>query len=92
MAGAGEMRPALRSIAVTLAGGISAFVLAVPAVAWACAVCVGASAEDQGYFWGVLFLMTMPFLVAGSIGGWILYHYRRGRGTAVHSPAGRDLH
>ena len=92
MARAGEMRPARRSIAVTLAGGISAFSLAVPAVAWACAVCVGASAEDQGYFWGVLFLMAMPFLVAGSIGGWILYHYRRGRGTAFHSPAGRDLH
>ncbi|HXH13223.1 MAG TPA: hypothetical protein VNP04_26040 [Alphaproteobacteria bacterium] len=91
MARAGDARSAVRRIAVTVVGGISAFILAVPAAAWACAVCIGASAEDQGYFWGVLFLMATPFLVAGSIGGWILYHHRRGRGTAAHSPAGRDL-
>jgi hypothetical protein len=43
----------------------------------ACAVCVSGSAEDQGYFWGVLFLMSMPFTVGSLIGGWLLYHYHR---------------
>lgn len=51
---------------------------ALPTLAQACAVCVGSSAEDAGYFWGVLFLMAMPFAVGGLIGGWLWYHYRRG--------------
>jgi hypothetical protein len=38
---------------------------------------VGSSPEDVGYFWGVLFLMLMPFVVGGLLGGWLLYHYRR---------------
>jgi hypothetical protein len=46
-----------------------------PTVAQACAVCVGS--EDYGYFWGVLFLMSMPFIIGSSIGGWLLYIYRR---------------
>jgi hypothetical protein len=33
--------------------------------------------EDHGYFWGVLFLMSMPFIVGSSIGGWLLYSYGR---------------
>jgi hypothetical protein len=48
---------------------------AFPMLAHACAVCGGA--EDNGYFWGVLFLMSMPFTVGGLIGGWLLYRYRR---------------
>jgi hypothetical protein len=52
--------------------------LTLPTLAQACAVCVGSSPEDAGYFWGVLFLMSMPFAVAGLIGGWVWYHFRRG--------------
>jgi hypothetical protein len=26
---------------------------------------------------GILFLMVMPFTIAGSIGGWLFYKYRR---------------
>jgi hypothetical protein len=76
---------------MTFIGGISLLILAVPVVAQACAVCIGSAAEDQGYFWGVLFLMAMPFLVAGSIGGWLLYQYRRPRGTALPSSTGQEL-
>jgi hypothetical protein len=43
--------------------------------AYACAVCGGA--EDNGYFWGVLFLMSMPFAIGSFVGGWLLYSYRR---------------
>ncbi|MDQ3831447.1 MAG: hypothetical protein M3361_19555 [Candidatus Tectomicrobia bacterium] len=58
--------------------GSGLLVSALPTLAQACAVCVGSSPEDAGYFWGVLFLMAMPFAVGGLIGGWLWYHYRRG--------------
>ena len=54
--------------------GIGLIMSVLPTVAQACAVCVGS--EDPGYFWGVLFLMSMPFIVGSSIGGWLLYSYR----------------
>jgi hypothetical protein len=85
------MRAALRGTLLVLMGAAGWLTLALPAVAHACAVCVGASAEDQGYFWGVLFLMATPFLLAGSIGGWIVYHHRRPPQAALLTRAGRDL-
>ena len=46
-----------------------------------CAMCKTALAGvndplAQGIFWSVLLLISMPFLVVGSIGGWIFYTYR----------------
>jgi hypothetical protein len=78
--------------------GSGLLVSALPTLAQACAVCVGSSPEDAGYFWGVLFLMAMPFAVGGLIGGWLWYHYRRGpaglvsgASTAiVEGPSGRS--
>src|SRR5262245_47825994 len=52
-----------------------------PTLSHACAVC---GAEDNGYFWGVLFLMSMPFAIGSFVGGWLLYSYRR----APSDPAG----
>jgi len=34
----------------------------------------------RGFYWGVLFLMALPFAVAGSIGGWLVYRYWRAHG------------
>jgi hypothetical protein len=65
--------------------GIGLIMIVLPTVAQACAVCVGS--PDPGYFWGVLFLMSMPFIVGSSIGGWLLYSYRRGQpGLALSAP------
>lgn len=52
-----------------------------PAAAQACAVCLtGIAGEDpmtDAFNWSVLFLMAMPYLVVGSIGGWLFYaHWR----------------
>jgi hypothetical protein len=52
--------------------------LLVPGVAKACAVCgTGPGVEGdptiRGFYWGLLFLMAMPFAVAGSIGAWLFY-------------------
>ena len=67
--------------------GLALIITVLPTPAHACAVCVGSSAEDQGYFWGVLFLMAMPFAIGSLIGGWLLYHYRRARpGHATSAP------
>src|SRR5712692_5720811 len=55
-------------------------VLIVPAVASACAVCLGgADGNDpvaDAFNWSVLFLMAAPYAVVGSIAGWLFYTYR----------------
>ena len=47
----------------------------------ACATCVGVPwvKADLGFFWSALFLMVVPVAVAGLIGGWLYFAYRRGR-------------
>jgi hypothetical protein len=63
-----------------------------PSLASACPVCGGA--ENNGYFWGVLFLMSMPFAIGSLIGGWLLYSYHRASAGPMPStppPAIADL-
>lgn len=60
------------ALQVTLLGmGLVGSVLSTPA--YACAVCAGS--DDNGYFWGVLFLMSMPFALGSLVGGWLLYNF-----------------
>jgi len=66
---------------VLLGMGLISTVL--PTAAFACAVCGGA--EENGYFWGMLFLMSMPFTVVSLVGGWLLYSYRRSHTGPVPS-------
>ena len=58
-----------------------------PADAWACAVCISLTKHDMGFLWSALFLMALPIAMAGVIGGWLYYSYRRsaGRGHAAIS-------
>ncbi len=58
--------------------GLVGLALLVPEAAKACAVCgTGPGVPDdptaRGFYWGILFLMAMPFAVAGSIGAWLFY-------------------
>jgi hypothetical protein len=55
--------------------GVGLMSAILPTATYACAVCGGA--QDNGYFWGVLFLMSMPFVIGSFIGGWLLYSYHR---------------
>ena len=62
--------------------GLMAVALLVPAVVEACPVCgigpgVAGDPTARGFYWGILFLMAMPFAVAGSIGAWLVYRYWR---------------
>ena len=66
----------------TLAVWVAVLVL-IPVAAQACPVCVGPSSGDPtapGFYWGILFLMTMPFVVVGSIALWLAYVNRRAYG------------
>lgn len=53
--------------------------LLTPAITHACAVCVGSPDDllSRGMNWSILFLMAMPFSVAGSIAGVLLYSKRQ---------------
>jgi hypothetical protein len=53
-------------------------ILLLPARALACAVCVDGSKLDLGFVWSAVFLMAVPFVMAGVIGGWFYSAARRG--------------
>ncbi len=68
-----------------LAVGMTVLALVQAADVQACAVCgtgpgVAGDPTTRGFYWGVLFLMAMPFTIAGSIGAWLVYRYWRARG------------
>jgi len=70
--------------------GLIGAALLIPAAAEACAVCgtgpgVAGDPTARGFYWGILFLMAMPFAVAGSIGAWLAYRHWR----ASADPGGR---
>lgn len=53
-------------------------VLANATSAWACAVCFGGDdSVTEGFNASILFLMSTPYLVVGSIVGLLLFSYRR---------------
>jgi hypothetical protein len=58
---------------------VSVTLLVHTATLWACAVCLGGENDSltDGFNASVLFLMTMPYLVVGSIVGGLIFTYRR---------------
>ncbi len=80
-----------------LAMGPAALAWLVPALAQACAVCgsgpeVAGDPTARGFYWGLLFLMALPFAVFGAVAGGLLYRYWRAsgqswRGLGVGRPA-----
>jgi len=85
------MTPARHNPAVFLlyCAAISSILLSVVLIpvdvqAQGCAMCqtVMPKGDDplaRGLFWSVLLLMSMPFLIGGSIGGWLFYKHWRMR-------------
>lgn len=83
------MRTARHNPAVTFARNATivslvacslAVMLSTQVLAQGCAMCqtVMPHANEpmaRGMYWSVLFLMTAPFAVAASIGGWLFYQY-----------------
>ncbi len=72
----------MKRISMAFGFGLVGVAHLLPAVAKACAVCgIGPGVEGdptaRGFYWGILFLMAMPFVVTGSIGAWLVYRYWR---------------
>ena len=72
----------MKRIPLAFAFGLIGVAFLVPAAAEACAVCgagpgVPGDPTARGFYWGILFLMAMPFAVTGSIGAWLVYRYWR---------------
>ena len=58
--------------------GVAALVALLPVTAWACAVCFeGDDALARGLNMSILFLMSMPFAIFGSIFGTVYITYKR---------------
>ena len=54
-----------------------------PGVAAACPSCLSSAYGDRTFNWAFLGLILMPFVVAGAIGGVLLYTYRSARARRV---------
>jgi len=85
---------------------IAALVLAIllllaASVASGCPTCKNALDSDEsggdvvrGYFWSILFMMSMPFAVLGSFSGYLYLLVRRARSAAMKKslpPHSKDI-
>ena len=68
----------------------AAVLLACVTVAAACPTCKDSLAGDpasanlaRGYFWSILFMMSMPFLILGSLVTYMYFEVRRARKLAT---------
>jgi hypothetical protein len=58
--------------------GLATVMALLPVAAWACAVCFeGDDALARGLNMSILFLMSMPFAIFGSIGGTVYLAHKR---------------
>jgi hypothetical protein len=69
-----------------------AFVWLSAAVCQACPTCKDGLAGSQsagmaeGYFWSILFMMSMPFLILGGLGTYFYLQVRAARASAAPAP------
>jgi predicted Na+-dependent transporter len=64
--------------------GLATVITLLPVTAWACAVCFqGDDALARGLNTSILFLMSMPFVIFGSIFGTVYITYKRAQRHAT---------
>lgn len=80
-------------------------VVVLPTLALACPTCKDGLPGDpatsgmvRGYFWSIVFMMSMPFLILGGISAYFYYQVRRARmhgqpqpDTALPNPSASDI-
>lgn len=81
----------MKQLFVVFKFGLIGVALLAPAAAEACAVCgtgpgVAGDPTARGFYWGILFLMAMPFAIVGSIGAWLAYRHWRARAARWRAP------
>ncbi len=79
------------AVVVFLVASSLALLLPAEILAQGCAMCQtvmprGDEPLARGMFWSVLLLMTAPFVIGASIGGWLFYQYRSAH-RASRTPA-----
>jgi len=79
-----------------LTAGLVGLALLVPAAAEACAVCgtgpgITGDPTARGFYWGLLFLMAMPFAIVGSIGAWLFYRAWRAKADGWRNALGASF-
>lgn len=81
---AGVSRPPMAAwgwMAVAIAAAVA--LLPADGLAQGCSMCAtylnGNDPRTEAFRTSILFLMSMPFVVVGSVGAWILWMYRRQR-------------
>jgi hypothetical protein len=81
-----------RSQWVLVLGSLVVLLGLFPTASWACAVCWGGDdALAHGMNVSIVFLMSMPFLIGGSIIGILCIAYKRARGERLSSLSLKNL-
>jgi heme/copper-type cytochrome/quinol oxidase subunit 2 len=86
-----------RTLAVLLVVVVVSLVLVQPVLA--CPTCKEAIAENgqsqeglvRGYFWSIIFMMSMPFLIFGGLGYYFSSQVRRARAAELLETAGEAV-
>jgi len=81
-----NVRQAMLAIPIAkIAWGMAVFTLATPQFVHACPGCNAALNNSVGFGFNtsILFMMAMPFIVAGAIGVGLIYTYRRARSNSA---------
>ncbi len=81
----------IRTLSACLSGWVGLMIR--PAIVSACSVCLtGANDPSVDAFnSSVIFLMATPYLVVGSIAGWLVYSYRRASKKREQTEAAQSL-
>lgn len=88
---------ACRVLAILLVAGIVSLIVVQPALA--CPTCKEAIAENgqsqeglvRGYFWSIVFMMSMPFLIFGGLSYYFGWQVRKARAEQLLAAAGEAV-
>ena len=77
---------------VRLIGLVQLLVLLLPAIASACPGCSEGLDGNliRGYFWSIIFMMSMPFLILGGLSSYLYLEVRRARARQLTRECGAD--
>ena len=86
-----------RVLAILLVAGIVSLIVVQPVLS--CPTCKQAIAENgqsqeglvRGYFWSIIFMMSMPFLIFGGLGYYFGWQVRKARAEQLLAAAGEAV-
>lgn len=82
MFGSRRIRHAAHTLAA-LSLAVALVLLSGPTPLVACPSCAADQQVQEGFFWGLIFMMVSPWMVVGFIGGGLYLAFRRERKEAV---------